>query len=138
MTDRAPAYLIDSDRVIDYLAGRPAAQRTIDALRPGGVAISIVTYIEVAEGIVGSRDRHRADAAFRAFLRAIDVIGISREIAQRTAELRFELRRRRRPITGRAMDLVIAATAVELGLILVSGNSRDYDDVPGLDRLSSP
>lgn len=136
MTDRPLVYLLDNDWMIDYLAGRPDAQRVIDGLRPSGIAISVITYLEVAEGIQGSRDRRQAEDAFRAFLRSIEVLVVTTEIAQRTAALRFDLRRRRRPITGRAIDLLIAATALELSLGLVSRNSRDDDDAPGLDRQS--
>ena len=30
------------------------------------------------------------------------------------------------------MDILIAATAIEHGLTLVTGNTRDYEDIPNL------
>lgn len=35
------------------------------------------------------------------------------------------------------MDLFIAATAIEHGLSLVTRNTRDYSDIPGLDLYST-
>jgi predicted nucleic acid-binding protein len=137
VSDPPLGYLLDSDWVIDYLSGRPEAQRMIDGLRPRGIAISVVTYLEVTEGILGSRDRGHAEAVFRTFLRSVEILGMTAQVARRAAEVRFDLRSRRRPITNRAMDLLIAATALELGLVLVSRNSRDYDDVVGLERYAT-
>ncbi len=37
-------YVVDSDRVADYLKGRPAAVELLDSLLPRGLAISIVTF----------------------------------------------------------------------------------------------
>ncbi|HEV2109285.1 MAG TPA: hypothetical protein VGR16_13570 [Thermomicrobiales bacterium] len=37
-----------------------------------------------------------------------------------------------RSVDHRALDLFIAATAIEHGLSLVARNTRDYADIPGL------
>lgn len=132
MSEPTLAYLIDTDWVIDYLSGQPQAQRMIDGLRPGGIAISTITYLEVLDGIVGGRERKQAEAVFHAFLESIPVLDVDRAVAQRTAELRVDLRRQRRPLTNRAMDLIIAGTALERGLTLVSRNARDFSDIPAL------
>jgi tRNA(fMet)-specific endonuclease VapC len=126
------AYLIDSDWVIDHLEGRREARELIARLLPDGIAISIITYLEIFEGILGGRDRAEAERVFREFLRGVDVIGINRAVARRTADIRVELRRQKRPVTNRAMDLLIAATALERNLIMVSRNTRDYGDIPNL------
>ncbi len=44
-------YLVDSDVVADYLKGRTHAMTLLDTLFPDGIAISIVTFAEVYEGI---------------------------------------------------------------------------------------
>jgi predicted nucleic acid-binding protein len=71
-------------------------------------------------------------------LRGVDVVGISRPVARRAALIRLDLRQRRRAITHRAMDLLIAATALERGLILVTRNTTDYADIPGLQTYQQP
>ncbi|MDP9358114.1 MAG: type II toxin-antitoxin system VapC family toxin [Chloroflexota bacterium] len=43
-------------------------------------------------------------------------------------ELRFQGRR----INSRARDMMVAATDLEANLTLVTRNTRDYHDIPGL------
>ena len=48
------AYLIDNDWVADFLAGRQPAidlVRLVRALLADGLAMSVVSYIEIVEGI---------------------------------------------------------------------------------------
>src|SRR5579872_1419159 len=120
-------YLLDTDFVIDYLTGRPGARDTLAQLLPHGVAISVVTFSEIFEGIYGSRDPRAATRAFSTFLRGVPVLPLSRSVAKRTARVRLDLRRQSRPITHRALDLVIAATALQQDLVLVTRNSKDYE-----------
>ena len=49
-------FLVDTDWVIDYLGGQDRARDLFVRLLPDGVAISLITYIEVFEGIIGGRD----------------------------------------------------------------------------------
>lgn len=129
-------YLIDTDWVVDFLSGQETAHDLIARLIPDGIAISIVTFIEVFEGIEGGRDPRDAERVFRQLLVAADVIGIGRRAARRTAQIRLELRRQGRAVNHRAFDLVIAATAMEHDLVLVTRNARHFEDIQGL-RLYS-
>ncbi len=47
-------YLVDSDWVIDYLNAQPQTIAILQRLEPDGLAISIITYAEVYEGILFS------------------------------------------------------------------------------------
>jgi len=55
---------------------------------------------------------------------------VTREVAERCAEIRAELTRRQRRVRPRALDLIAAATALEYGLTLVTRNTADYQDIP--------
>jgi predicted nucleic acid-binding protein len=61
-------YLIDTDLVIDHFVGRIHAIVLIDALVREGLGISLVTYGELYEGVLGSKRRSIAEAAFLQFL----------------------------------------------------------------------
>ncbi len=124
--------LIDTDWVVDDLTGIEQARDLLVGLLPGGMTISIISYVEIVEGIVGGRDTVGVSAIFRELLREIAVVGVSEPIATGTARLRAELRRPRRQVNHRSMHLIIAASAIELDFNLVSRNNRHYDDIPGL------
>jgi len=126
------AYLIDSDWVIDYLAGVPEALELLDRLADERIAISIVTYMEVYQGVERSDEPKEAERQLASFLESVPLLPISPAVARRCAGLRETLRRQGRRVNNRALDLLIAATAIEHNLTLVSRNVRDYADVPGL------
>jgi tRNA(fMet)-specific endonuclease VapC len=66
------------------------------------------------------------------FPRGTRVLIVSRSIAKRAATIRIDLRRQKRQVNERALDILIAATAIEHNLILVTRNNRDYADIQGL------
>lgn len=93
----AIAFLYDTDRVIDFFAGRPEARDLVTQHLPDGIAISIVTYTELLDGILGARDVASGEEQLREFLTSISVLGISRPVARRTAIVRRALRQTSQP-----------------------------------------
>ena len=53
--------LVDSDVMIDAAALHRQALEALDVLANGGLAISIVTYGEIYEGVLGSRNPIQAE-----------------------------------------------------------------------------
>jgi tRNA(fMet)-specific endonuclease VapC len=125
-------YLLDSDWVVDHLADVPAAHELLEMLSPDGIAVSIITYLEAYEGVERSSDRPAAEAKFQTLMRQVPVLPISRAVARRCASLRHVLRSQGKRVDRRALDLLIAATALEHDLTLVTRNVEDYADVPNL------
>ncbi len=109
-------YLFDTDWVADYLAGRPAAQ----------------TLSELYQGILGSYNPSLGKHVFRTFLRSTTVLGVTRGVAETNAAIRLHFDRQKTQYKHRALDLVIAATAIHHNLVLVTRNHKDFSDVPGL------
>ena len=126
------SYLLDSDWLIDFLGGDPAAQRLVAPLFIHGLAISVITFIEVYEGIERSTSPRQEERSFHAFLRAARVLSINRPVARRAATVRAHLRLQGHSVRNRALDLLIAATAIQHNLTLVSRNTDDYRDIPDL------
>ncbi|SRR5579884_29988 len=129
-------YLIDSDWVIDHLENVPAATQLLQKLAPQRIAISVVTYMEVMQGVLRNPDPRAARATFDAFLANTPVLPFSTAVAERCAAIREDLKQRTRRINSRALDLINAAIAVEYGLTLVTRNVEDYKDIPGLSLYS--
>jgi tRNA(fMet)-specific endonuclease VapC len=128
-------YLLDSDLVIDWLNGHQPTIRLVTPLVTDGIGLSILTYAEIFEGIYGARNPRAEERAFRTFLRGLRVLPISRAVARRAGRIRRDLRARKLPVAQRALDLFIAATALEHGLTLLTRNQKDYADIPGLRLL---
>jgi predicted nucleic acid-binding protein len=62
----------------------------------------------------------------------VPVLPLTPAIAQRCAHLREHLKRQGKRPNRRAFDLIIAGTALEHGLTLVTHNRQDFSDIPGL------
>lgn len=127
------SYLIDSDVIIYHLNGVPAATQLLRRLFMEDPAISAITYVEVLEGIQRGSDSEIARARLDALTARVPLLDFSRAEAERCAQLRSTLWGQGRRVRSRALDLLIAATASEHGLTLVTNNPDDYADIPELD-----
>ncbi len=117
-------YLIDSDVLIDISRGNPAARDFMDAISEGWV-ISQVSRLEL---IVGARVK-RDLANIEAFLSAYLVVPLRASIGERAYELL--------KVYGKyhglhVFDSLVAATAVEEGLTLLTKNRRHFGMIEGL------
>ncbi|HET7036973.1 MAG TPA: type II toxin-antitoxin system VapC family toxin [Thermomicrobiaceae bacterium] len=122
--------MVDSDWVADYLKGREAATTVLTELFPAGLAISIITFAEIYEGIYYGHDPQRHEQVFRRFIQGVSILDLTRTVARRYARLRGELRQLGQVIDQ--PDLFIAATAIEYNLELLTRNLRDFERIPGL------
>jgi predicted nucleic acid-binding protein len=117
--------VLDTDVLIDYLRGLPAAGRFVAGLAAVPTC-SEVTRVEVLRGI-RSQER-RVTERFLATIRwsAVD---------ERTSELAGELGRRFRRSHGGigVADLVVAATAARLSMPLATLNVRHFPMFEGLE-----
>jgi len=129
-------YLIDSDYIADYLKGKSPATTLLKTLFPKGIAISIVTFAEIYEGIYYGHDPERYKEVFRHFLKGVRVLGINQETAKQFALIRGELRKKGQLIPQ--PDLFIAATAIHHNLTLVTRNLKDYTRIPQLRYYQDP
>ncbi len=128
-------YLLDSNLVIGHFNNDPSAVHLLDQLAPDGIAISVITYMEAYQGVLRSDDYDEAEQRFSDLLSIIPVLPVSMPVARRCARLREALLGQgvqAGRVRGRALDLVIAATAVEFGLILATRNVDDFKNIPDL------
>jgi tRNA(fMet)-specific endonuclease VapC len=123
-------YLVDSDWLIDATGGRSVAVDALLRLSSDGLAVSIVAVAEVYEGAFGAPDPNETLAGFREFLRDYAILPVSDPIAERFAGLRAFLRPAGQLIPD--MDLLIAATALQHDLTLLTRNVRHFSRIPGL------
>ena len=117
--------IIDTDIVIDYLRNEEYAPGMLRQwwLR-GYIGISTLTYFEVYSGM------RQTDQEFtNAFLYSLEAVVADAKICQKAGVITQQLRSR--GITIGVADLIIAATALELGVPLITNNIKHFS-VPGL------
>ena len=123
-------YLVDSDVLIDISRGNPAAREYTDAL-PEGWAISQVSALEL---IVGARDK-RDLADIDTFLSAFVIVPLRDSTGTRAYDL---LKRYSKSHGLHVFDSLIAATAIEEGLALVTKNRKHFGMIEGLSVAVPP
>src|SRR5437016_1904972 len=123
-------YLVDSDYVADYLGARPSAIQLLSSFAKDDLAISLITYGEIYEGIHFGRDPRKTTDVFQRFLRSVTILPLTQAIMQQFARIRGELRRKGKIIGD--FDILIAATAIQHKITLVTRNIKDYQRIPDL------
>ncbi len=120
--------LIDSDVLIDLLDRGKDLPAGVDILQS---SISVITYFEV---LYGAEKREKAKL-LEAFLTdfGVKVIELSRSTIDLAVDARIALESKGQKLD--VMDLLIAATAVNEGLVLVTNNKRHFNRVSGLKLL---
>jgi len=122
--------LVDTDWIIDGLRGRPEALAVLEERRDEGLGVSIITLGEVYEGAHNNPQPDVHVASFQEFLALFTVLPLTDETMQHFARLHVLLRRRGNLIPD--LDLLIAATAIEHELVLLTRNRRHVERIPDL------
>jgi tRNA(fMet)-specific endonuclease VapC len=121
-------YLLDTDTVIAMLRGEHGVQQRVRAAGLDSCGISEITIAELYTGAFKSGiEKDFGQAEFAASFFRIYPIG---ETLKTYAQLRVDLERQGRRLDS--MDLLIAATAMEHHLTLVTGNTRHFARIPDL------
>jgi tRNA(fMet)-specific endonuclease VapC len=124
-------FLLDTNICIYLLkAHPPQVLERFKTTALGDVLMSVVTYAELRHGIerCPEKDRGAADHALQRFIERVPVLPFDERAAKSYGVLAAAVRDRRRD----AMDRLIAAHAVSIGVILVTNNEADFKDYPGL------
>ncbi len=105
--------VVDTNILIDYLNGSSKAKHELELFET--VYISLVSWMEI---LVGAQEAEE-ESKIREFLRRFTVQPVDEGVAERAVEIR-----RKNKI--RLPDAIIWATAQQLGLLLVTRNTRDF------------
>jgi tRNA(fMet)-specific endonuclease VapC len=112
------SFLLDADWIISFLNGRPEAVELVERLANQGLAVSVIAYGEIYEGLLSSTSAVERRAQLDEFVAAVELIAPTVEVARRYAAARLRLREKGLLIPDN--DLWIAATALAYDLTLVS------------------
>ena len=119
----AASGLVDTDVLIDYLRGVPAAVDALLALDE--VSVSVVSVAELFAGFRGAREQ----ADIGRLLAECQVLPVTEDVAREAGLLKKKYFASH---SVQLPDAMIAATALVYGLALVTLNVKHYPMVAGL------
>ncbi len=118
--------MVDSDVLIWYMRGNLKAKKTIEKLN--GFFISVVTYMELVQGMRNKRELTLLRAALRKW--NAKVLFISEDIS---AKAMFLVEQHYLSHSLVLADALIAATAISSGLKLLTGNAKHYKVIKNIE-----
>lgn len=126
-----PRHMLDTN-IISHLVKEPAGIVTlrIAAVGEDTVCTSIVVACELRFG-AAKKGSSRLTLQLETILSAMTILPLEEPVDHHYAEIRAHLHHLGQPI-GRHNDLLIAAHARALDLIMVTHNEREFSRVPGL------
>jgi len=121
-------YLLDSNTVIDYIAGLYSgkAMQWLNQIIDEEIVVSVITKIEVLSFDPDKDDNY---PILVDFFETSTILELSDSIVNKTIEIR-----QRQKI--KLPDSVIASTALVNGLVLISRNTKDFRTISDLEVIN--
>ncbi|MBU0560101.1 MAG: type II toxin-antitoxin system VapC family toxin [Bacteroidetes bacterium] len=118
--------MIDTDVLIWYLRGNMKAKVTIEKL--SGFFISVVTYMELVQGMRNKRELTLLRSALRKW--NVKILFINEDIS---AKAMFLVEQHFLSNSLLLSDALIASTAISNGLKLLTGNTKYYKIIKNIE-----
>ncbi|HSV02458.1 MAG TPA: tRNA(fMet)-specific endonuclease VapC [Phenylobacterium sp.] len=122
--------MLDTNLCIRVLRDRPAGLRPRFNQEAEGLCISTIVLTELLHGAARSARPQENRREVEGFASRLDVLPFDASAADHAAEIRASLERSGAPIG--AYDVLIAGHARSRGLVVVTGNLREFERVDGL------
>ena len=123
-------YMLDTNAVSAVMRGNPLMDERLLQLDPADWCISAVTHSEICYGLSLRPEATTLVRAADAFLAVATTLAWDATAAAAHGRLRAQLRQAGTPIGD--FDEMIAAHALSVGAVLVTGNERHFRRIPGL------
>ena len=131
-------YLLDTTPLSAYLGSYPAAvERFTPWIERGEAATSILVHAEVVEGLRRRATFVSLQQLLRELLRVVHPFTLTWQILDRYSVIRRQLRPPQGPGLIGDIDTLIAATALQWNLTVVTCDG-DFERVPGLRTIVIP
>jgi tRNA(fMet)-specific endonuclease VapC len=126
-----PSVLLDTNVCITILRGDMARiPASLERLQAVDAAISSITLAELEVGAHKGDQPQRQRQTLHLLMARISAVPFDDAAARHYGEIRAHLEKRGTPIGP--LDTLIAAHARSLGVMLITGNIREFRRVPGL------
>jgi len=125
-------YLLDTCVISDFIKGEPGTIQTLKSCQPAETAISAATMFEIDYGLALNPKRaKKISALISALVSSIEILPFNQITGKYATDIRAKQKKIGRPIGP--YDVLIAGTALENGLILVTANIEEFSRVKKLD-----
>ena len=123
-------FLLDTDMCVYWLRGQSAVREYALMIDPADLAISIITLAELYYGAAWSAQPIATKRAVEVFADAITVLPLNPASVEIFGNVKATLRKQGQRIED--LDLLIAATALAHGVVLVTNNQQHFRRIPDL------
>ena len=121
-------HLLDTDTASYLIKGGDASlEARLAELDPSTICISVITLAELLYGLKRLPAGHGLHAGVRQFLRMVQCVRWDEKAADQYAGIRHQL-----TVAGRLigeLDMMIAAHALALSAVLVTNNTRHFEQI---------
>jgi tRNA(fMet)-specific endonuclease VapC len=124
-------YLLDTCVISDFIKGEAGTKARLKQTLPADIAISAITVMELRYGLALNPQRaQKIEPTIASFLGSVTILPFSTVEAEQAAQIRAALKSQGQPIG--AYDVLIAATALQHNLLMITANQREFERVLSL------
>jgi len=114
-------YLLDTTTIIDHLRGDKKVNFYLEEIGTRGDIVGCCC-INITETYTGMKDKEKEKTD--KFIESLYYFGVTKEIAKLAGKLKQKYGKKGKTLT--TSDVIIAATAITYGLILITKNIKHY------------
>jgi len=124
-------YILDTNVCIGLLKGKSSFLRTkIENILTDHIIIPAIVRFELYYGAYKSSRREETLQKLNEFLTSFETIELDNHIAETAGKIRADIEKQGTPIGP--YDLLIGASALYTGYVLVTHNTKEFSRIPGL------
>ena len=124
-------YILDTNVCIGLLKGKSSFLRTkIENISTDQIVIPAIVRFELYYGAYKSTKREETLQKLNEFLTSFETIELDNHIAETAGKIRAAIEKKGTPIGP--YDLLIGASALYTGYVLVTHNTKEFSRIPGL------
>ena len=109
----------------------PQVLKRFNAYKVGEIGISWITLAELEFGVAKSQHLEKNQAALDEFVLPLEIANFDREAARVYGRVRATLEKKGTPLG--ALDMMIGAHALSLGVTLATNNTKEFSRITGLN-----
>lgn len=124
-------YMLDTNMCIYLIKKHPEnVLKKFNVFDVGDIYLSSITFAELMFGVQKSHHQQKNKAALQEFTSPLEIMPFDTEAATHYGYIRAHLEKKGTPIGS--LDMMIAAHAQCLNLILVTNNQKEFSRIPNL------